>query len=348
MFTPYEKISSSPKDWLLEARDQRAISKTPWVVTEKIHGANFCFLIGEGQIDCAKRKGLLPEGEDFFGHKALLEDLRAQLRGLFLHLQASHPELVRVFVYGELFGGAYPHPEVKAVSGVQAIQTGVWYSPNITFCAFDLAITEGDDEGQRHYLDWEEASSAARKVGLMWTQPLLIGSYEDAMAYPLGFDTTIPALLGLPALTAGENKAEGVVLKPARNLLVPTRKGRLRPVLKRKIAHFAEDKRYYQSERWPEPETSPQSESWGLDMLSWELSCRIEKNRFAAAQSKLGVRSDSDTSKRLALRDLILQDVLEEVEESSSELWAACDAEERELLRAVAMDEVEALIQQEL
>ena len=46
--------------------------------------------------------------------------------------------------------------------------------------------------------------------------------------YPIGFDSTIPELLGLPPLA--DNKAEGIAIKPMQSIEVETKKGRLRPV----------------------------------------------------------------------------------------------------------------------
>jgi hypothetical protein len=36
-------------------------------------------------------------------------------------------------VYGELFGGSYPHPFVPVEEAVSAVQTGVWYAPDVEF-----------------------------------------------------------------------------------------------------------------------------------------------------------------------------------------------------------------------
>lgn len=40
-YVSYEKIPESPNHWNLTESDYRAFKKTDWVVTEKIHGANF-------------------------------------------------------------------------------------------------------------------------------------------------------------------------------------------------------------------------------------------------------------------------------------------------------------------
>jgi hypothetical protein len=62
--TSYEKIVERPEQWGLDAAGYRALKKSPWVVTEKIHGANFALIVEGAQVRCAKRKALLEEGED--------------------------------------------------------------------------------------------------------------------------------------------------------------------------------------------------------------------------------------------------------------------------------------------
>jgi hypothetical protein len=41
-FTSYEKIAETPDQWQLDEAGFRQLEKVTWVVTEKIHGANFC------------------------------------------------------------------------------------------------------------------------------------------------------------------------------------------------------------------------------------------------------------------------------------------------------------------
>ncbi|MEO1270825.1 MAG: hypothetical protein AAFX99_22285 [Myxococcota bacterium] len=60
LFESYPKIAESVGSWRLNEADTRALNKVPWVVTEKVHGANFSWLVdAEGGLRCAKRKALL-------------------------------------------------------------------------------------------------------------------------------------------------------------------------------------------------------------------------------------------------------------------------------------------------
>ena len=50
-------------------------NRAEWVVTEKIHGANFAMVSDGVAIRAAKRKAFLSPGEDFFDHEAVLARL---------------------------------------------------------------------------------------------------------------------------------------------------------------------------------------------------------------------------------------------------------------------------------
>lgn len=66
---------------MMEIKDQ-------WVVTEKVHGANFSFWVykdvdtKEIDIKCAKRSGWIEEDEKFFNYKSVLEKYRPMLEKL--------------------------------------------------------------------------------------------------------------------------------------------------------------------------------------------------------------------------------------------------------------------------
>lgn len=303
-FPVYEKIAESLADWLGDDEAAyRASSKATWIVTEKIHGANFCFLTDGSVIHCAKRRELLAEDEDFFGHRTVLARLAEPIQALFAKLRREDGRTRLVYVYGELFGGGYPHSDVPAVPGVSPVQTGVWYSPRIEFCAFDVGVLR-EGGAERVYLDQDEALTRCEEAQIPFVRPLSRGSYEDAIAFPLGFETTLPATLGLPSL-GPTNKAEGVVLKPARAIVVPRRPGVIRPVIKRKIAEFAEDMRFHQAEKWAAPPPTGAT----LDLLRYEASLLVNENRLHAAVSKVGPARADDPARLAAVLSLVREDL---------------------------------------
>lgn len=69
-------------------------------------------------------------------------------------------------------------------------------------------------------------------------KPLFIGKYEDCLNFNIKFESRIPKNFQLPALPG--NQAEGVVIKPMREILVTTKKGITRAIVKKKAPEFAE------------------------------------------------------------------------------------------------------------
>jgi hypothetical protein len=65
---PYEKIPESLAAWHFSEADYRQLAKVDWVVTEKIHGANFAMRTDGNETIFAKRKEFLTDEEDFFGY----------------------------------------------------------------------------------------------------------------------------------------------------------------------------------------------------------------------------------------------------------------------------------------
>lgn len=50
VFISYGKIYSTSRQWHANKEQERAIRTHQWIVTEKIHGANFCIVIGSEGI----------------------------------------------------------------------------------------------------------------------------------------------------------------------------------------------------------------------------------------------------------------------------------------------------------
>jgi len=343
-FSPYEKIAESLAAALGDDEAaHRAASRAEWIVTEKIHGANFCFVTDGDEVRCAKRKTLLADDEDFFGHRALQTRLAPAVRDVLTRAKARDPNASRVFVYGELFGGGYPHPDVSPVPGVEPVQTGCWYAPGIEFCAFDVGFVRAG-ESERVYLDQDEAREACETAGLLFARPLFRGRYEDAFAFPIGFETTIPARLGLPSL-GPTNKAEGVVLKPARALVIPRRAGVLRPVVKRKIPEFAEDERFHEAEKWGASGSPRAPSASPLEWLLHEASSLVNENRLNAAVSKVGPTRPGDTARLREVLALVREDLDAELAARHGEVLRGLSPAESRALAAHIDGEARALVE---
>ncbi|MCP4134207.1 MAG: RNA ligase [bacterium] len=326
----YEKISEDFRKWNLTEKDYRQFNKTDWVVTEKIHGANFCVHSNGKKIEFAKRKELLSGNEDFFGYGTLKKTLLPKIENLFPILKEKNNTIAQISVYGELFGGEYPHPGVRPNSTVQAVQTGIYYSPNIEFSIFDIACIH--DSGEKNYLDFNIFEQICIEFELFYSRALYTGSYEKALAYETGFRSTIPALLGFPEIGGFDNKAEGIVIKPYNNFYIKTQKGLMRPVLKIKIPQFSEDKRFQQAQKWTSSAAEPQKSNHAdininEHFFKTNVLPLITKERLNSAISKTGRLTSKNKNK--ILKELT-QDIQETLNDNLNNGYSSLKPAEKE------------------
>jgi Rnl2 family RNA ligase len=259
---PYPKI----------ARRSDGSSAAPagtWVATEKLHGAQLV-VATDGRCErFGKRKAWLAHDDAFFGWQLLRGDLASSVRAIRDAL--SRPRVVRV--YGEIFGGGYPHPDVPAVAGVAPVQTGIWYAPDVRFALFDI-IVERDGAAEPEFLDHADVETLGASHGLLVAPLLGRGTRAQLESLPVRFAPRVPSMLGLPPIAG--NIAEGFVLKPDARASVADRY-----VTKWKIPEF-DDARFDESAPW-----NPDA-ALHLDALSAFATRMVNPARIASARSKVG------------------------------------------------------------
>jgi Rnl2 family RNA ligase len=239
-----------------------------WIATEKIHGAQLVIACDGEAVLFGKRKAWLAGDEPFFGWQML----RNQLEIAIATVHASLARGGTIYVYGELFGGSYPHPDVEALPGLSPVQTGIWYAPTLCFAAFDLLLVE--PEREPIFLAHEQLEQLAEEAGLLTVPVLGRGSRRELTELPVRYDSTVAALLGLPAIA--DNVAEGYVLKPDAEL-----PARARPLVKHKIPEFDENRF---GESMPFDHHAHLSVA---ELLRW-AAVMVNPVRLASARSKVG------------------------------------------------------------
>lgn len=186
-----------------------------FVAVEKVHGSNFAFETDGQSISYFSRTRRLVPEEKFVGrsapadamsryHKAVAETFR---------LCSSFWGARHVVVYGEYFGGWFPHEGIRQEgpgAGVPVQKGIVAYAPDHNFFAFDVNV-------DGIFLDFDDAHKLLRLAGFpLVAEPLFRGSFEECMALDIEqLQTGIPALLGLP-LCDNFSTAEGLVIRPVR------------------------------------------------------------------------------------------------------------------------------------
>lgn len=277
----------------------------PWVALEKVHGAQLVVGVAGAEVRFGKRKEWLEAGADFFGWQLIAAGLAEAVGALARKLGA-----VQLVAYGELFGGGYPHPDVPPVSGLQPVQTGIWYCPDVRWAVFDVLVATGDEDAGE-LLAHSELEALAHEVGLLTPPVVARGRRGELASLPVRAPTRVPALLGLPPLEA--NIAEGLVFKPDARF----RAGE-RPVLKRKIAEF-DDARFDESQPWRPGRLS------GEELGAW-VDRLVNPARLASARSKVGVDGG-------AIVEEVVLDVSVDLEQVFREAWEAIGPDGQGLLQ---------------
>jgi Rnl2 family RNA ligase len=283
----------------------------PWVALEKVHGAQMVVAIAGDQLQFGKRKAWLRHDEPFFGWQLLRAPLTLAVQAAKARLGAH-----TVVLYGELYGGAYPHSAVVPVPGLTPVQTGIWYAPDLRYCMFDVLVADGEaDEGE--FLAHREVMALAREIGLDSPPLLHSGPRSACLMVAMRQPTRVPAALGLPELPG--NLAEGVVLKPD---------ARARPSAridyKQKIAEFDE-------QRFAGAEAFDSDQRLDLAGLTAHARRMVNPPRIASAASKWG------TDDRGALLDEISLDVMIDLAAAFPAAVTALSPADEESLRAAIL-----------
>ena len=321
-FSSYEKMPNTLKKLGLSPSDFSRLEKLKWVVTEKAHGANFSFIYEDKKLKFAKRKGYLSWNDDFFAFQLVVNKIEDKIIEIFEEL-SQKVKAIKYIIYGELFGGKYPHLEVEADQNLQAIQTGVYYSPSVEFYAFDIAI-ENIEENSKYYLDYESSLSLFKKYKIIHAEPLFIGKFSDALEFNIRINSTIPKQLNLPSLS--DNLIEGVVIKPYNHNGFDNKL--IRPIIKLKNPEFEEEKKFHEAKKWNYiPNISSKSEE--LSFIVEDLRNYITKNRLESAISKIGQLDFNKPKRILEIESEFLRDVLTDFNENNDNFLESLTKEDK-------------------
>jgi len=283
-FQKYNSIENSYRQLFVDKCDQLGCKS--WVVTEKVHGANFSFITDGVSVRPASRNGILGSDEEgnynFYGCSPVVKRYASSIKYMYQE-EFNNSSLVQV--YGELCG--------------QGIQKNVNYGEK-DFVVFDIKV-----DGV--FLDWDLVVSVCNHSGLMHAPEIARGSLSDML------EVTPEFLSIVAAWSDGVCKAEGVVIKPIDGSIMM---GEVRPILKNKSKDFSE-----KSEKTPKKPTKISEDQEGI--LSSFLGF-VNTNRIRSVLSKTGVPSVKEFGKvqGLLIQDA-KQDFENDLYSISDEDWKA-------------------------
>jgi len=302
------------KDYLDQVREQ-VPADMQWVVQEKVHGTNTSFLCDGNDVKFAKRTSILGDDEKFYDYQEILEEYRDKVLSLYGRVCSQHKDVASISVFGELFGGAYPHPDVQRIGRLTLIQKGVFYTPSHEFYGFDIYAFTNDGG---YYLSVDEANALFEAEGFFYARSLFTGSLDECLKHPNQFQSKIAEWLGLPAID--DNICEGIVIRPVTPYYLRTGS---RALIKSKNEKFAEKKSVKRRNKQLEQQVEYSKE---LTELLCLVDSFVNENRLANVVSHIGeVHMPADLGK--LIKDMSY-DVVEDFFKDHSALYNVIDKSE--------------------
>ena len=316
-----------------------------WCVTEKVHGSNLAMYMDQDEFRIAKRNSFIKDGENFFQYLRMKESNGYKIRNLWNQLVSKGYDVDELIVYGELFGGTYPHPDVERLSNVTKIQKGVFYHPDINFYCFDILLNG-------EFLSMDIVCELCEEVDIFYAKIIFAGTFDECLEYSYEFQTYIPEWLGLPLFDPSEkhevirmvidkmsledglqmiekkivyygNICEGIVIKPVVSLYYDDGS---RVILKSKNDVFKVVSREGKEKR-------EQKELSEFAMNTLELiSVYINENRLRSVLSKEGTFTKKDFKK---IFDLFRKDVYEDFNMNHDNLRDMLKSDKKEVDKVV-------------
>lgn len=316
-FRRYNSIENSYREKHIHKIVKEGHSGGNFVVQEKIHGSNFSLWVNDGGLKAAKRSGFIDEGENFNNHSLILNKYKENMTNLLHLVRKKYPKSIELAVFGEIYGGNYPHKDVERVKQAVKIQTGVFYRPDNDFIGFDILIRDGKSQ---IFLDVIEVNELLSESKIPFVSTLFVGPFDEALKYPNEFVSTIPKNLRLPEIK--NNLCEGVVIRPIKPKFLFDG---TRVILKNKNEKFTERSHSKGSKTAKKP-IELTDEALGL---LGEVELYSNENRLKNVLSKVGTITDKDFGK---ITGLLNKDALEDFNKDHSDSFSILDKKEQKYI----------------
>lgn len=283
MFKKFNSLENAYRGAFVEKCESLGVAH--WVATEKIHGANFGFIVDGESVVPFKRSSTIgknPEtgSYEFYGCNDVVS--KYESAAVTVAKAVGQP----VIIYGELYG--------------QGIQKEIDYGPKDFIC-FDVYVPEEDK-----YLDWDAVVNLCGAASIPTVPEVGRGTLTEMLEISPEFDSIVAQRNGNSGIS------EGVTIKQLYSEhMLPNGS---RAILKNKSKAFSEKKQKAPKKPFKMPE-----EVKGIfeDFLQY-----LNKNRLSNVISKIGGVSQKDFGK---IQGLLVKDAKEEFErdeyEISSDDW---------------------------
>ena len=317
-FRKYSTIENTYLTSFLDKIKTEGYDQMEYVVQEKVHGSNVCIITDGKVIQFVKRTEIIEDEASFFRINQLREKYSDKIFSLYRSLKQEF-EINSLSIFGEYFGGYYPHINVKKDLLAKTVQKGVYYLPNNEFYAFDILLNG------HVYLDVDTCNRLFHEFGFVYAESLFRGNLQESLNYQNDFQSTIPHKFNLPIIE--DNACEGVIIRPIKPIFLSNGS---RVLLKNKNEKWSEISKRTDKQRSPKIQRENKTLSNECSELILELETYITLNRFQNIHSKLGVIDiQKDFGK---LMGLYSTDVLEEFLKMNESNYVGLDKSEQKII----------------
>ncbi len=318
-FKKYSSIENSFNEDYIKKVKEAIDPNLRFVVQEKVHGSNTSFVTDGKDIKFAKRTALVAEDEKFFDYQELFDRYKERVIKLFNAIKKKFPDVSTAVIYGEFFGGYYPHKQVKPDHRYMTIQKGVCYCPHHEFYGFDIYVYRPE---AKHYLSVNDTNQLFEECGFFYAKTLFDGTLDECLNYPNKFPSTIYKFFDYPPID--DNICEGVVIRPIEPTYISYGD---RVLIKNKNERFAEKK---SEKRIPKPKKPDAVISQGLTSEIALVSLYVTENRLNNVVSHIGeVEFPRDLGKVIGM---FSKDILDDFLKEHSADYYALEKPEQKLL----------------
>jgi Rnl2 family RNA ligase len=291
-FKPFDSIGSSSSSKSVNFVDIRTAGDL-FDATEKIHGANYSFLVDVNGIFPCKRTGVILNKNGFFRtHSIVFEKYKNNI--LALAGELGH----HVQEYGELYGGLW-----DGKNGEIVIQREVEYSIDPQFRVFSIRVNNDD-------IEYSKVVELCKKHGIDYCKILHTGTLSELLKLDPNFNTTISAMHNDGEIK--EQIGEGYVFTSQKTYYDSSQKRRKCYSIKHKSLKFREHGKVVKL---------PQSKKYTPEEVKFlEMAVSyINLPRLNSVRSKIGVVPDDYRSKAKLIGMLIKDAKTDIIENEDSE-----------------------------
>jgi Rnl2 family RNA ligase len=260
------------------------------VAVLKVDGSNISFHYNGSEYEVANRTHFIKDDEKFFNLEKFKEQYKQNVIDIYNYLKSKYSNLNTVIVYGEIFGGYYKSVNTKGLD-ICKIQGRINYSPYNHIIIFDIAITVGENDDVKIYLNWEDVKDLCETFGFLIVPEVARGTFIELMNFNIdNYKDPLYKILNPDLDEIEDNYVEGIVIKP----LFEQRFGNgSRVIGKLKNIKFTESKSNKNGEKI---DINEQLKSLGEEYVEIYANIidYITQNRYNSVVSKIGEVTSKD------------------------------------------------------